>query len=60
MLWQLSAGLAEATTHQNEIQTAADLRQEARATLDYIIEHIPEGELRTSFEALPEVKQLYR
>ena len=38
--------------------TAVSLRQEARATLHYIVQHIPEGELRASFLVLPEVRGL--
>jgi hypothetical protein len=43
---------------QSNKGTATDLRHETRATLEYIIEHIPEGELRTSLMTLPEVRQL--
>ena len=34
------------------------LRHDARTTLEYIIKHIPEGELPASFVGSPEVRQL--
>jgi hypothetical protein len=41
----------------NEI-AFAEHRREARTTLECIIENVPEGELRASFVALPEVKRV--
>jgi len=36
---------------------AAELRHEARATLETIVEHIPADELRAAFTALPEIRR---
>lgn len=55
--WQILATLAEIETQRSNSTAATSLRHEALATLEYIIEHIPEGELRASFMALPEVWQ---
>ena len=51
--WRILAALAE-------LEGDTQLRQEARAILESIIEQIPEGELRASFLALPAVKRLQR
>jgi len=56
--WKILVALADMETRQGNEVTATDLRQEARTTLEYIIEHIPEGELRASFVALPGVKAM--
>ncbi len=45
------SGIGQATA-------VSPIRQEARATLQTITEQIPEGELRASFLALPEVEAL--
>jgi len=47
------AKLEEVKAHWSNQTIAADLGHEARTTLEDIIEYIPEGELRASFEALP-------
>ena len=56
--WQILAILAEVEEQLGNEATAADLRQAARTALGYVIEQIPEGELRASFLALPEVSDL--
>ena len=49
VLWQITAELADIKAELDGEETAVSLRQEARATPNYIIEHIPKGELRASF-----------
>jgi tetratricopeptide (TPR) repeat protein len=56
--WKILAALAEVEAQQGHKTTAAELRREARAILDAIIAHIPTADLRTSFLALPEVRQV--
>ena len=55
--WQILATLAEIETQRSNSIAATSLRQEARTTLDFIIKHVPEGELRASYMALPEVRR---
>jgi tetratricopeptide (TPR) repeat protein len=56
--WKILATLADFEKERGNEATAADLCQEARTTLEDVIEHIPESELRMSFMALPAVKRL--
>ncbi len=56
--WRIQKLTAVLLEKQGKQEKAAKFRQEARATLDFIIEQIPEGELRASFLALPEVKDV--
>ena len=56
--WQSALKLAEVEEELENGETAVILHQEARATLQTIIEQIPEGELRTSFVVLPAVGNL--
>ena len=58
ILWEITAELADIKAELDGEETAVSLRQEARATLNYIIEHIPEGELRASFLTLTAFKAL--
>jgi DNA-binding SARP family transcriptional activator len=56
--WRILTSLAD-LQEERDLPTAADLRQEARVTLQFIIDHIPEGELRASFMGLPAVQRLW-
>ena len=56
--WKILAILADLEAQLGNETAAIALRQEARTTLDYIIDHIPKGELRTSFMTRPEVNRL--
>jgi tetratricopeptide (TPR) repeat protein len=58
LVWRILAALAEVENERGNEQLATKLRHEACTILEHIIEHIPEGELRASFVALPEVKRL--
>jgi tetratricopeptide (TPR) repeat protein len=58
IVWRILATLAEVENERGNEELATKLRHEARTTLEYIIEHIPEGELRASFVTLLEVKRL--
>jgi DNA-binding SARP family transcriptional activator len=55
--WKILAALADLEAQQGNEPIADDHRHEARLTLESIINHIPEGELRASFMALPEVRR---
>jgi hypothetical protein len=52
---ELAGLLADLEEKVGNEDVAAGLYHEARTTLEDSIEHIPEGELRASFLALPEV-----
>ena len=58
IVWRILATLAEVENERGNAELAVELSHEAFTTLGYIIKHIPNGELRTSFVALPEVRQL--
>jgi hypothetical protein len=60
-LWHLEIAvlLVDLETEAENNTAATELRQEARATLDFVLEHIPEGELRVTFAATPSVVQLF-
>lgn len=54
--WEIAGLLADLEEQAGNEDVAADLLQEARAVLNYILEHIPKSELRASFVGLPEVR----
>jgi hypothetical protein len=56
--WEIAGLLADLEAQAGNEDVAARLRHEARVTLETIIEHISEGELRASFMALPAVRVL--
>jgi DNA-binding SARP family transcriptional activator len=51
--WEIAGLLADLEEQAGNEEVAVALRHEARTTLEFIIDHIPEGELRASFVALP-------
>jgi predicted ATPase len=55
---EIAGLLADLEEQAGNEDTAAMLRHEAHTVLDYIIEHIPEDEMRASFVDLPEVKPI--
>jgi class 3 adenylate cyclase/tetratricopeptide (TPR) repeat protein len=58
LLWPILAGLAEAMARGGDAESAADLRSEAVAVVDFIAEHTGSTELRASFLAQPRVRGL--
>ena len=58
ILWRIANTLGELEHTQGNIARATDLDSTAQYTLEYVINHIPEGELRSSFMAMPDVKQV--
>ena len=59
-LWYLefSALLIELEGKMGEATAVARLRQEACSTAMQILEHMPNGELRSAFMAFPQVKSV--
>ena len=58
VLWQICSQLAELEAVRGNPSEVQDLKEQARATIDFITEHAGGDDLRTTFLAIPEVQTI--
>jgi class 3 adenylate cyclase/tetratricopeptide (TPR) repeat protein len=56
-LWQICAQLAEMETERGDLDAARSLKDQARATIDFIADHAGRDDLGTAFLGMPEVQR---
>jgi tetratricopeptide (TPR) repeat protein len=58
VLWQVCARLAEMEAQRGHLDAAQALREQARASIEFIAAHTGRDDLRTAFLAMPEVQMV--
>ena len=58
VLWQICAQLAEMEAERGNLDESQSLKEQARATIAFIADHVGRDDLRSTFLAMPEVQRI--